>query len=163
MLRRLFGSTPKNTEEAKKTIAAAPLHDVNYPSLVFIAWAKAVEGNEDLQLWLKDNGYPELYMATFAILLKDEARNWLIENGYAHLMAMINGAEGNLKAQEWLLKNNFETLYHMSLAIDHEDNSWYWLSKYASQEIRILTKCIQRVKDEIEENHNDMHSIGKDV
>ena len=114
MLRRLFGSAPKNTEEAKKTITAAPLHDVNYPSLVFIAWAKAVEGNEDLQLWLKDNGYPELYMATFAILLKDEARNWLIENGYAHLMAMINGAEGNLKAQEWLLKNNFETLYHIT-------------------------------------------------
>jgi hypothetical protein len=35
--------------------------------------------------------------------------------------------------------------------------------KYATQEVRILTKCIQRVKDEIEENHNDMHSIGKDV
>ena len=163
MLRRLFGSAPKNTEEAKKPITAAPLQDINYSSLVIIAWTKAVEGNEDLQLWLRDNGYPELYMATFAILLKDEARNWLIENGYAHLMAMINAAEGNLKAQEWLLKNNFETLYHMSLAIDHEDNSWFWLAKYASQEIRILTKSIQRVKDEIEENHNDMHSIGKDV
>lgn len=163
MLRRLFSSSKKESETTKKEISAAPLHDVNYPSLVFIAWAKAVEGNEDLQHWLRDNGYPELYMATFAILLKDEARNWLIENGYAHLMAMINAAEGNLKAQEWLLKNNFETLYHMSLAIDHEDNSWFWLAKYTSQEVRILTKSIQRVKDEIEENHNDMHSIGKDV
>ena len=111
---------------------------------------------------MRDNGYPELYMATFAILLKDEARNWLIENGYAHLMAMINGAEGNIKAQEWLLNNKFEMLYHMSLAIDHEDNSWFWLAKYATQEIRILTKGIQKVKDQIEENHNDMHSIGKD-
>ena len=163
MLRRLFSSSKKDSETTNKEISAAPLHDVNYPSLVFIAWAKAVEGNEDLQIWLRDNGYPELYMATYAILLKDEARNWLIENGYAHLMAMINGAEANLQAQEWLLRNNFETLYHMSLAIDHEDNSWFWLAKYASQEVRILTKSIQRVKDEIEENHNDMHSIGKDV
>ena len=163
MLRKLFGGGQKTAEETKNPIAAAPLQDLNYPSLVYIAWAKAVEGDTTIQEWLKNNGYPELYMATFAILLKDEARNWLIANGYAHLMAMINGAEGNLKAQEWLLKNEFELLYHMSLAIDHEDNSWFWLSKYASQEIRILTKCIQRVKDEIEENHNDMHSIGKDV
>jgi hypothetical protein len=163
MLRKLFSSSKKSNEQAKTPIAASPLHDINYPSLVLIAWSKAVEGNEDIQAWLKDNGYPELYMASFAILLKDEARNWLIENGYAHVMAMINGAEGNLKAQEWLLKNGFELLYHMALAIDHEDNSWFWLAKHASPEIRILTKSIQRVKDEIEENHNDMHSIGKDV
>ena len=163
MLRRLFSSSKKTKGQITTPIQAAPLEDIQYPSLVFIAWSKAVEGNEDIQNWLKENGYPELYMATFAILLKDEARNWLIENGYAHIMAMINGAEGNLKAQEWLLKNGFEMLYHMSLAIDHEDNSWFWLAKYASPEIRILTKSIQRIKDEIEENHNDMHSIGKDV
>ena len=72
MLRKLFGSGKKESAKSTTPIVAAPLHDINYPSLVIIAWTKAVEGNEDLQLWLRDNGYPELYMATFAVLLKDD-------------------------------------------------------------------------------------------
>ena len=85
---------------------------IDYPAKIILAWSKAVEGNDEIMLWLKNNGYEELVMATYAIYLKDEARDWLVDNGYAHLMAMINAAEGNETAQKWLLKNNFLLLYH---------------------------------------------------
>ena len=74
------------------------LKRIDYPPKIILAWSKAIEGNNDLMFWLKENGYEELSMATFAIYLKDEARDWLQNNGYAHLLAMINAAEGNQSA-----------------------------------------------------------------
>jgi len=135
---------------------------MNYSSLVILAWAKAIEGDETLQKWLNDNGYKELYAAILAIYLQDEQRDWLVENGYPHLMAMINAAEGNKPAGQWLLQHNFETLYHIAKAVDHEDESWEWLQKFGSQDIFILAKSIQIIKDKIEENHNDPHWINRD-
>jgi hypothetical protein len=76
---------------------------------------------------------------------------------------MIHAAEGNQKAAKWLLENKFEMLYHMAKAIDHERESWIWLRQHVSQDLFILTKSIQFIKDQIEENHNDMHSINKDL
>jgi hypothetical protein len=114
-------------------------------------------------LWLKDNGYPELTMATYAIYLKDEAREWLVKNGYPHLMAMIHGAEGNETAQKWLLAHDFMILYHMALAIEDEEESWVWLGQHVSPDMFILTRTIKKVKDMIEENHNDVHSFRKDI
>jgi hypothetical protein len=70
--------------------------------MVILAWAKAVEGNLDIQKWLVEHGYEELVHASFAIRLKEDSRVWLMDNGYAHLMAMINGCEGNS-----MLKNGF--------------------------------------------------------
>ena len=81
-------------------IAKVDFKPIDYPAKIILAWAKAVEGNDEIMLWLKDNGYKELVMATYAIYLRDEARDWLVDNGYAHLMAMINAAEGNEKAQD---------------------------------------------------------------
>jgi hypothetical protein len=78
-------------------------------------------------------------------------------------MAMIHAAEGNQKAAKWLLDNNFEMLYHLAKAIDHEHESWLWLRQNVSQDLFILAKSIQFIKDQIENNHNDMHSINKDL
>jgi hypothetical protein len=103
-----------------------------------------------------------LYAAVLAIYLQDKPRDWLMENGYPHLMAMINAAEGNKAAGHWLLQNNFEKLYHIAKAVDHEDESWLWLQKHGSQDIFILAKSIQIIKDKIEENHNDPHWINRD-
>ena len=150
---------PKKASEIS-TVTIKPL---DYHPKIIIAWAKAIEGNSELLLWLKDNGYPELAMATYAIYLKDEARNWLTKNGYPHLMAMINGAEGNETAQKWLLAHGFEILYHMAQAIEDEEASWHWLGKNVTPDMFILTQTIRRVKDKIEENHNDIHSFRKDA
>lgn len=153
----------KRTKEEDKPIEIVPLKPMEYSSMVILAWAKAIEGNVDLQNWLRDNGYVELYLSVFAIYLKDEPRDWLVKNGYAHLMAMINAAEGNTNAAKWLLEHNFIMFYHLAKAVDHEEESWIWLRQNSSQDIFILAKSIQIIKDQIEDNHNDIHSFNKDI
>lgn len=153
----------KKPEKAPEELKIQPLKSIDYPAKIILAWAKAIQGNKDFLLWLKENGYPELVMATYAIYLKDEAREWLQKNGYAHLMAMINAAEGNERAQKWLLKYNFLTLYHIALAVEDERESFDWLGKNAPADIFILTQAIKTIKDKIEENHNDIHTFRQDL
>jgi hypothetical protein len=86
-----------------------------------------------------------------------------MQNGYAHLMAMINTCEGLQTAGEWLLKNNMHLLYHMGRSVDHEADSMQWMVANASQDLVILARAIQYKKDQIEENHNDLHTFGKDL
>jgi hypothetical protein len=78
-------------------------------------------------------------------------------------MAFINAAEGNEKAQIWLQNNDFDTLYHMALAIENEEDSWKWLGKNVTPDMFILTQSIKKIKDIIEENHNDVHSFGRNI
>lgn len=135
---------------------------INYPPKILIAWAKAIEGNKDILQWLSQNGYPELAMATYAIYLKDEARNWLTENGYPHLLAMINGAERDEKAKLWLKQFGFDLLFHMAEAIDDSNESIKWLKLHATADIMMVTQAIKTIKDQIEDNHNNIHYFGKD-
>ena len=135
---------------------------IDYPAKIILAWAKAIDGNQEILLWLKDNGYPELAMATYAILLKPEARDWLPKNGYPQLMAFIHAAEGNEKALRWLKLNDFELLRNMALAIDGEQEGWDYVSKNATADLFLLTQTIKKVKDRIEEQHNDVHTFGRD-
>lgn len=161
----MFGFFKKNKtrEITLDQLKSTQLNSIDYDSKIILAWAKAVEGNDDIMLWLKENGYKELFMATYAIYLKEEAREWLSKNGYAHLMAFINAAEGNESAQKWLQVHQFDLLYHMAMAVESEETSWKWLMQHSSQDIFILTKAIKTVKDKIEENHNDIHSFRKDL
>ncbi|MBL4861694.1 MAG: hypothetical protein JKY09_01580 [Crocinitomicaceae bacterium] len=146
-------------EELTKT----NLKRIDYSAKIIVAWSKAIEGNDDIMFWLKNNGYQELTMATFAIYLKDDARNWLQDNGYAHLLAMVNAAEGNESAQKWLLVHNFEILYHVAMAVEDEQSSWDWIGKNAPSDIFLLAQSIKKVKDKIEEHHNDVHTFRKDL
>ncbi len=148
---------------AIESIQKVGLMPLDYPSKIILAWSQAVSGKEEFLIWLNENGYPELTMSCYAIRLKDDAREWLMKNGYAHLMAFINAAEGNEGAQKWLLKNDFHLLYHMAMSIEDDQESWKWLGENASSDLFILTKAIQKVKDAIEENHNDVHSFRKDL
>lgn len=139
-----------------------PAEIKDYPAKIVLAWAKAIDGEEQFLFWLKENGYPELVMATYAIYLKDDARDWLMKNGFPHLMALINAAEGNKKAQSWLIANKLELYFYMAMAIEDEQMGWKWLKENAGIEIFLLTKSIKIIKDKIEENHNDIHSYGRD-
>lgn len=147
----------------QKDISKVELKSIDYPAKIILAWSKAIEGNDEFLLWLKDNGYPELVMATYAIYLKEDARDWLTANGYAHLMAFINAAEGVESAQNWLLRNKMDLLYHMAMAIEGENESFQWIGANAPADIFILTQSIKTVKDKIEENHNDIHTFRKDL
>lgn len=153
----------RNRKIKPEDISKVEFKPLDYPAKIILAWCKAIERNNDLLFWLKDNGYPELVMATYAIYLKDDARAWLQQNGYAHLLAMINAAEGSESAQKWLLRNNFETLYHIAMAVENEMESFTWLGKNATADIFILAQTIKKVKDGIEENHNDVHTFRKDI
>ena len=139
-----------------------PMKALDYPPKIILGWAKAVEGNTELMEWFSKNGYEELTVACWAIHLKDDARTWLMKNGFPHLMAFIHAAEGNEAALEWLKTNRMELLYHMALAIDGENENLIWVRQHATPDIFILTQAIKRVKDQIEENHNNFHSFGKD-
>tara|TARA_B100000927_G_scaffold226075_1_gene185787 strand:+ start:530 stop:1018 length:489 start_codon:yes stop_codon:yes gene_type:complete len=153
---------PKEKVSKEKNPSKVPLRPVQYSNMVILAWAKAVDGNIEIQKWLVENDYEELVHASYAIRLKEDSRTWLMDNGYAHLMAMINGCEGNANAQKWLLDYGFLNLYHVARAIDYEQDSWKWLAKKKLSQLAILVKSIQRVKDKIEETHNDIHSMNKD-
>lgn len=158
-----FKKKEKNSPKPVEHVSMSAVKPLDYHPKIILAWARAIEGNDELMRWLNENGYPELSMATFAIYLKDEARQWLLQNGYPHLMAMINAAEGNETAQKWLLAHNFEILYHIAMAVEAEQMSWDWLGKNVTPDIFLLTQSIKKVKDQIEENHNDVHSFGKDI
>jgi hypothetical protein len=163
LLDKIFSSNDKKKSTTPKSIQKVSIQSFDYPSKIILAWAKAIEGNAPLLLWLKDNGYEELTIATYAIKLKPEARDWLIQNGFPHLMAMINASEGKEAAQRWLLIHDFELLYHIAMAVEDENDSWLWIRKNVGPEYLILAQSIKKVKDEIEENHNDVHSFGKDL
>ena len=139
------------------------LKSINYTPKIILAWTKAIEGNKEISNWINNNGYKELVFASAAIHLKQDARDWLMQNGYAHLMAMINAAEGDENAQKWLIKYKFNLLFHIAMVSEHENDSMIWLRKNATADLFILAKTIRQIKDKIEENHNDIHSFGKDL
>jgi hypothetical protein len=157
-----FRKNKKKSVQPKGPVSVVPMKPIDYPAKIILAWAKAVDGNQDILLWLKDNGYPELTMASYAILLKQEARDWLPKNGYPQLMAFIHAAEGNEKALRWLSLNGFELLRNMALAIDGEQEGWDYISTNGTADLFLLTQTIKKVKDRIEEQHNDVHSFGRD-
>lgn len=159
----LFGRKKKYQGDSdKKRPTKLEIKPFEYHPKIILAWAKGIEGNTELLDYLYENGFKELVMATHALRLKDKARNWLMENGYPHIMAMINGSEGNAQALSWLKKNNFELLYHMAIAIDSDPKGFKWINLHGTQDLFLLTRSIKKVKDEIEENHNDVHMRSVD-
>lgn len=146
-----------------KDIKKVVYKTLNYHPKIILAWTKAIEGNTDLLSYLQKNGFEELAIATFAIKLDDKSRDWLMDHGYAHLMAMINACEGNEQAKKWLELNQFPILYNIAEAVDGEENGlkgFRWLKINASPDLFLLAQAIKNIKDEIEERHNDVHSIG---
>jgi hypothetical protein len=152
----------KKKKEAEIT-QSVRLKPLRYPPKILVGWAEAIGGNTDLRDWfLASDNYKELGMSIHALLLKDEARDWLMKNGYAHLMAMINGVEGNQEAIHWLDKANFQLLKHVALAADHNKASQEWLLKSKYPEFAMIAEKIKVLKDQIEDTHNDIHSFGRD-
>jgi hypothetical protein len=159
--KNIFGKdeVKKKVEVQKANIEFASF---NYPPKILLAWIKALEGNTEIGLFLLNNGYEELYHTHQALLLNQIARNWLLKNGYPHLMAFINASEGNESAQKWLSIHGFEVLCEASKAVDGDMESFKWLNQLNDPILFQLIKTIKQVKDQIEFNHNDMYTFGKD-
>jgi len=133
---------------------------MNYPAKVILAWGEAITGNMEIRNWLMQNGYPELGLFVFALKNHDESRDWLIRNGHPHLMALINGIEGNVNALAWLKKHEFDVLEHMARAADHDQSALNWLIQNNYKDMAVLAAKMMMVKDQIEEDNNDVHKIS---
>lgn len=161
--KKIFGKDTGTQKTSVRGTAKIQYANLNYDAKIMMAWVKAVEGEGEFDLWLLNNGFEELYHTTQALKLKQEARNWLMENGYPHLMAMVNASEGNESAQHWLKVHGFELLYHVAMGVEGEMESFAWLKENSTEMVFLLTRTIKKLKDQIEFNHNDMYSFGKDV
>ena len=49
------------------------------------------------------------------------------------------------------------------MAVEDEKESWLWLKNNSTIDIFMLTQTIKKIKDKIDENHNDIHSFNKDI
>lgn len=153
----------KKKKEELNFEGGVKLKPLKYHPKILIGWAEAIGGNKDLLEWfLASPEFKELGIFVYALHLKPDARAWLLKNGYAHLMAMINGVEGNQVALQWLEKNNFHVLKHVALSGDGNQESFKWLLDNGHQEFAMISKKIEQVKNDIEENHNDVHKFGLD-
>ncbi|MDA0304323.1 MAG: hypothetical protein O3B45_08185 [Bacteroidetes bacterium] len=135
---------------------------MQYPAKVLLAWGEAISGNRQLLDWLMKNGYEELGMTCHAIRLVDTARAWLMSNGQPHLMALVNGAEGNKNAVVWLRQYGYTYLADMALGADNDDDAIQRLIAAEQREWAGVALKIRSVKNQIEERHNDVHSLSPD-
>lgn len=131
-----------------------------YPAKILLAWGEALTGNRGIRDWLMKNGYPELGIFCFALRNQQEARDWLMENGFPHLMATINGAEGNEQAFEWLKIHGYDVLSRVARAGDGDDDSVHWLKQRNQPEFAMLALKIRYIKNQIEDDNNDIHKIS---
>lgn len=134
---------------------------MNYPAKILVAWAEAIGGNKKIRDWLIANDYKELGLFVFALYHNEESRVWLMKNGHQHLMAVITGAEGDKNAIMWLEKHNFKPLAKVALVGDGNNAAFEWLKQNGHPELALVAKRIEVVKDDIEQDNNDPHSINR--
>lgn len=137
----------------------AKIKSLNYPMKVIMVWGEAISGNKELLDVLLKSEYKELGLFVYAMHNQDSARNWLMKNGFAHLLAMLNGVERKKDALLWLKAHKFTTLYHMALCGDSEEESFKWLIDNNKKEMAMIAKKIEFVKNEIADNNADPHRI----
>jgi hypothetical protein len=133
-----------------------------YPAKILLAWAEAIDGNKEIRTWLFENGYPELGIFVYALHNKEDAKQWLMEKNFPHLAATVSGAEGKEDAVKWLLQYGFDVLAKAALAGDGDEEAFKWLIRNNHREMAIVGKKIEKVKDQIERDNNDVHKISQE-
>jgi hypothetical protein len=96
----------------------------------------------------------------FALHNQPEPRQWLMDNGFPHLMALINGAEGKPNAILWLRGNGYDILEKMARAADNSEDALLWLFHNGYGDMATVAQRIRKVKNDIEENNSDVHRIS---
>ena len=135
---------------------------LNYDTKILVAWGESISGNKKITEWLMKNGYSELGLFHFALRNEDRSRKWLLDNKSSHLLALINGIEGNRDALKWLKDHQFELLFKMALVGDGHEDVYEDLNKTGFKLFAMLAKKMNQVKQEIEEQNNDIHRISRD-
>jgi len=106
------------------------------------------------------NGFPELGLFHFALRNEDRSRDWLMNNKFPHLLAMIRGIEGDKEALKWLQAHGFDVMHDMALVGDRDETAYQKLLKDGLKVYALLAKKMQAVKDDIEMDNADWHKIN---
>jgi len=133
---------------------------LDYPAKVILVWGEAISGKQEYLDVLLKSEYKELGLFVYAMHNQDNARAWLMNNGFPHLVAMLNAVEQKKDARLWLKAHNFTTLYHMAMCADGDKGSFAWLISNDKKDMAMIAKKIEFVKNYIEEGNNDIHSIS---
>ena len=135
------------------------MKSLNYPIKVIAVWGEAISGEKKFLDVLLKSEYKELGLFVHAMHNQDKARRWLMENGFPHLLALLNAIERKKDALMWLKAHKLTILYHMALCGDSEEESFNWLINNGHKEMAMIAKKIEFVKNEIEDNNADPHRI----
>ena len=144
----------------KNKTGITPMKPLNYPVKVLAVWGEAISGDKKCLNVLLKSEYKELGLFVHAMHNQDEARKWLMDNGFPQLLALLNGTERKKDALHWLKFHKLTTLYHMALCADSEHDSFDWLINNDQKEMAMIAKKIEFVKNEIEDNNSDPHKIS---
>jgi hypothetical protein len=69
-----------------------------------------IKDQNDAKEWLVTNGYRELAEFWDAYIGIEKSFKWLLDNGYKHLAAAVDAASGEDKAKLWLIANGYREL-----------------------------------------------------
>ena len=113
---------------------------LDYPTKVILVWGEAISGKQEYLDVLLKSEYKELGLFVYAMHNQDAARNWLMKNGFPHLLAMLNAIEQKKDAILWLKAHKFTTLYHMAMCADGDKDSFAWLISNGKKDMAMIAK-----------------------
>ncbi len=81
-------------------------------------------------------------------------------NGHQRIMAMIRGAEGDPSAILWLQRFGFNYLADVASGADNDDEAVKRLLKANQKEWAGIALKLRFVKNQLEDDNNDVHRIS---
>lgn len=130
-----------------------------YPLKILVAFGEAVDNNVKIHQWLLDNGYPELAALVSCLRGKREAEEWLKKNKFNHLLAFHYAVYDDENARKWLAIYKYNTLARLADATNgHKPAMEYFRKTNQNIFIRLAIK-IKKLKDQVIFDANDYHKI----
>ncbi len=126
-----------------------------YPAKIFLAWAEAIDGNEKFIQWLLQNGYPELICVIDFLWGSTKAGNWFMTNKMPQWRAFAEYVgDKNENARQWLLINGYDHLALVGDAIYNKSGALQALDKKGLPELLILAQILNKLLYKIEFDTN---------
>ena len=117
-----------------------------YPAKIFLAWAEAIEGNQEFVQFLMQNGYPELICVIDFLWGSTKAGQWFMVHNMPEWRAFSEYVgDENKEARQWLLNNNFDHLVLVGDAIYNKPGALQVLEKKGLPELVIIAQRLNKL------------------
>lgn len=126
-----------------------------YPLKILIAFNEALNGNKKIYEWLVNNKYPELAALISGIKGSVPAYKWLSKHKFLAFCAFIDALEEDIKALEWLKNHKFDLLLTILLYCKGDIRTELLLKKKAKIYFYIA-KSIKDIYTQTEKENEDM-------